>query len=89
MGVAPAAASVNGLPETILNGAATDTAPESVPPPVFVSVKVRSAKVPSATVPKVTVPVGLTEKSDRAMALATLEHALWLPLVSTAITAAL
>jgi len=74
--IVPVPASVKGLPDTTLNGAATDTAPESAPPPVFVRVKVRSADAPRLTVPKLTVPVGLTAKSDRATALAILEHAL-------------
>jgi hypothetical protein len=67
---------VNGLPDTTLKGAATDTAPETAPPPVFESVKVRSAKDPMLTLPKFTVPVGLTAKSIRATPLPTPEHAL-------------
>jgi len=60
----------------MLNGAADDAAPETVPPPVFVTVKTRSAKLPIATLPKFTVPVGLRAKSGRATALATIEQAL-------------
>jgi hypothetical protein len=74
--VPPAPLRVNGLPDTTLKGAVTDAVPESVPPPVFDTVKVRSAKLPRATLPKFTVPVGLTEKSARATALATLEQGL-------------
>jgi len=36
--------------------------------------------------PKFTEPVGLTAKSLRATALAAVEHALWMPAVSTALT---
>jgi len=60
----------------MLNGAAVDAAPETVPPPVFETVKTRSAKLPIFTLPKFTLPVGLTAKSVRATALATLEQAL-------------
>src|SRR5256712_13226643 len=74
--VAPTALRVNGLPDAILKGAATDADPETVPPPVFDTVKVCSAKLPRFTLPKVTVPVGLTANSARAMALAMLEQEL-------------
>jgi predicted transporter len=37
--LAPAPTRVNGLPETILNGAEVDTVPDTVPPPVFDTVK--------------------------------------------------
>jgi len=74
--VVPVPASVNGLPDTTRKGAATETDPESVPPPVFVTVKVRSTDVPRGTVPKLTVPVGLTAKSDRATPLPTAEQEL-------------
>jgi hypothetical protein len=37
--VAPAPTSVNGLPETTRNGAEVDTVPDTVPPPVFDTVK--------------------------------------------------
>jgi len=38
--VAPAPTRLNGLPETTLKGAEIDAAPETVPPPVFDTVKV-------------------------------------------------
>src|SRR3989442_3523258 len=74
--VAPAPLRVNGLPDAILKGAATDAAPETVPPPALDTVKVCSAKLPRFTLPKFTVPVGLTANSARAMALAMLEQEL-------------
>jgi hypothetical protein len=37
--VAPTPSSVNGLPDTMLNGAAVEATPETVPPPVFETVK--------------------------------------------------
>jgi len=74
--VAPAPLRVNGLPDTILKGAATDVDPEIVPPPVFDTVKVCSAKLPRFTLPKFTAPVGLTAKSARATALAMPEQEL-------------
>jgi len=67
---------VNGLPDTILKGAATDADPETVPPPVFDTVRVCSAKLPRFTLPRFTVPVGLTANSARATALAMLEQEL-------------
>ena len=85
--VAPVPTRLNGLPDTILNGAEADAAPETVPPAVFCTVNVRSAKPPRITVPKLTMPVGLTANSNRATALSTgLAQALSLPLVSTAVT---
>jgi len=74
--VVPTALRANGLPDAILKGAATDADPETVPPPVFDTVKVCSAKLPRFTLPKFTVPVGLTANSARAMALAMLEQEL-------------
>jgi len=74
--VAPTPLRVNGLPDTMLKGAPTDALPEMVPPPVFETVTILSAKLPRFTLPKFTVPVGLTAKSVRATALATLEQAL-------------
>jgi len=74
--VAPTPTRVKGLPDTMLNGAEADAAPEIVPPPVFETVKVWSAKPPIFTLPKLTVPVGLTAKSVRAIALATPEQVL-------------
>jgi len=73
--IAPAPLRVNGLPDAILKGAATDADPETVPP-VLDTVKVCSAKLPRFTLPKFTVPVGLTANSARAMALAMLEQEL-------------
>ena len=87
--LAPTPPRVKGLPDTMLKGAEVDAAPETVPPPVFETVKTWSAKRPIVTLPKLTVPVGLTAKSDRATALATLEQALRLPAESTAVTATL
>src|SRR6058998_720942 len=72
--VAPTPPRVNGLPDTMRKGAATDADPETVPPPVFDTVKVFSAKLPRFTLPKFTVPIGLTTKSARATPLATLEQ---------------
>jgi len=73
----------------MLKGAATDTVPETVPPPVLDTVTVWFAELPRFTLPKLTVPVGLTEKSARATALATLEQALSSPAESTALTTTL
>ena len=87
--VAPVPVRVNGLPDTTLNGAATAALPESVPPPVFDTVKTWSLKPPTFTLPKFTVPVGLKANSARATALATLEQALCMPTESTAATATL
>jgi len=74
--LAPTPPRVKGLPDTTLNGAEADAAPETVPPPVLETVKTWSAMLPIFTLPKSTVPIGLTAKSARATALATLEHAL-------------
>jgi hypothetical protein len=87
--VVPTPPSVKGLPDTMLNGAATVVLPETVPPPVFETVKTWSRELPTFTLPKFTVPLGLTAKSVRAAALATPEQALWLPSESTAVTATL
>ena len=38
--VAPAPTRLNGLPETTLKGAGAEAVPETVPPPVFCTVKV-------------------------------------------------
>ena len=56
------------------------------PARVLWTVKVCSAKVPMLTLPKATVVVGVTVISGIAVALATPEHALGLPPVSTATT---
>jgi len=82
----PTPTRVNALPDTMLKEAEVDTVPETVPPPVFDTDKVRSAKLPRFTLPKFTVPVGLTANSIRATALAGVAQALSLPLVSTAVT---
>src|SRR5206468_4293965 len=76
---------LNGLPETILKGAGTDAVPDTVPPTVFCTVRVRSATLPRFTLPKLM--VGLTEKVTRAAALATDEQALSMPPESTAVIA--
>ena len=67
--VALAPVRVNGLPDTMVNGAPTDALPESVPPAEFVTVKTLSAKLSRFTLPKFTVAVGLTVNSVRATAL--------------------
>jgi hypothetical protein len=87
--VAPEPTRVNGLPETMLKGAPTDAVPVTVPVRVFATVRVWVAELPMVTLPKFTVPVGVTPISSAATALATGEHALWLPPVSIAVTATL
>jgi len=84
--VAPTPTRLNEPPDTTLKGAGTDAVPDTVPPPVFCTVKVRSAKLPMFTVPKSTVAVGVTLKSIRATALNAGIHVLSLPLVFTAAT---
>jgi len=86
--VAPLPTRLNEPPDTTLNGADVVALPDTVPPPVFCTVKVWSAVVPMLTLPKSTVPLGVTEKSLRATALPTGEQALSAPLESTAVTAA-
>ena len=51
---------LNGLPERTLKGAEVDIVPETVPEPVFDTVKTRSAEFPILTVPKSTAVVGVT-----------------------------
>jgi hypothetical protein len=85
--VVPTPTRLNELPDTTPNGVELDAVPETVPPLVFCTVKVRSTKLPILAVPKSTVAVGLTLKSPRAVALASGEHELSLPPVSTAVTA--
>ena len=87
--VAPLPTSVKGLPEAIANGAGTVAVPVIVPPRVLVTVKVWVAELPMVTLPKAVVPVGVTVKSTCATPLATPEHVLSLPDVSTAVTATL
>jgi len=77
---------LKGLPDTILKGGEAVTVPDTTPPRVFCTVNVWSTKLPRFTVPKLTVPVGVTERSTWAMALATSEQALSMPLRSTALT---
>jgi len=85
--VAPRPTRLNGLPETMLKGAETDTLPERVPPLVFDTVSTRSAKLPTLTLLKSTVPIGLTANSMRATALPKeVAQVLSLPLSSTAVT---
>jgi hypothetical protein len=71
----------------MLKGAGTDAVPETVPPTVFCTVKLRSATLPRFTLPKSIVLVGLTENVTRAAALATGEQALSMPLESIAVIA--
>jgi hypothetical protein len=79
--------SVNGLPETIVNGGATVAVPDKVPPDGLETVNVRSVELPRLTLPKLTVPLGLTSNSARAAALRVVEQELSFPLVSIAVTA--
>jgi hypothetical protein len=58
--VAFSPATENGLPDTMLKGAGTDTVPDTVPPTRFWIVSVWVAEEPRLTLPKFTVPVGLT-----------------------------
>jgi hypothetical protein len=84
--VAPIPTRVNGLPETMPNGAEVTTVPETVPPAVFCTAKALSTKPPTFTLPKFTMPVGLTAKSGRAIVLGTgVEQALSRPLEFTAL----
>jgi len=84
--VAPVPTRVKGLPETMLKGAGTEAVPVMVPERVLWTVKVWVAKLPTLTLPKAVVPVGVTPISTCATALATEEHELSLPPVSTAVT---
>ena len=87
--VAPDPTRVKGLPETMLNGAPTEAVPVIVPLRVLCTVNVWVAELPMLTLPNATVVVGVTAMSTWATPLATAEHALSLPLVSTAVTATL
>jgi len=71
----------------MVNGGATAALPGTVPPAVLDTVTVCSAELPTFTLPKFTVPLGLTSNSALATALALGEQSLWLPLVSSAVTA--
>jgi hypothetical protein len=82
----PVPTKVNGLPETILNGAETEAVPVTVPARTPCTVKVCVAELPIVTLPKLTLVVGVTAKSTCATALAAGEHALSTPPVSTAVT---
>jgi hypothetical protein len=84
--VAPVPVRVKGLPETMLNGAATEAVPVTVPLRMPWTVKVCVAELPIVTLPKLTVAVGVTAKPACATALAAGEHALSMPPVSTAVT---
>jgi hypothetical protein len=84
--VAPTPDSVKGLPETMLNGAATEAVPVTVALRVPWTVKVCVAELPIVTLPKLTVVVGVTVKPACATALAAGEQALSIPVVSTAVT---
>jgi hypothetical protein len=78
---------VKGLPDTMLYGAETEAVPDTVPPTMFCTVKVRSAEAPRFTLPKFVVPVGLTAKMLRAVALTADVQALSMPPASTAVIA--
>jgi hypothetical protein len=84
--VAPVPTRVKGLPESMLKGGGTNAEPAMVPLLILLTVKVRMAELPIMTLPKLTVPVGATADSPRATALATAEHALSFPPLSTAVT---
>jgi hypothetical protein len=78
---------VKGLPDTMLYGADTEAVPDTVPPTMFCTVKVRSTEVSRFTLPKFVVPVGLTEEALRATALTAGVQALCMPPASTAVSA--
>ena len=82
----PVPTRVNGLPETMLNGAEAEAVPVTVPARAPCNVKVCVAELPIVTLPKLTLVVGVTAKSTCATALAAGEHALSIPPVSTAVT---
>jgi len=73
----------------MLKGADTDAVPVTVPMRVLVTVKVWVAELPMLMLPKFTVAVGAAVMSTWATALATLEHALSVPPVSSAVIATL
>jgi len=87
--VAPEPTRVKGLPETMLNGAATEAVPVTVPVRVLVTVKVWLAELPTLTLPKFVVPAGVTPIEGWATALAAAEQELSLPAVSMAVMATL
>jgi hypothetical protein len=84
----PPGLSENDPPDTMLNGALTLADPETVPPLVFCTVKVRSSAVLSAVDPKAIELAGVTVKSVLATPLAVGEQALSFPLPSMAVTRA-
>jgi len=73
----------------MLNGAATEADPVTVPVRVLLTVKVCVTELPMLTLPKLVVPAGVTPISSAATALARVEHELSLPAVSTAVMATL
>jgi hypothetical protein len=85
--VAPTPTRVKGLPDTILKGAPTEAEPVMVPERVLWTVNVWVAELPTLTFPKFTVVVGVAAMVVCATALATGEHELSFPTVSTAVTA--
>ena len=78
------AARVKDAPDTMLNGEPTLAPPDTLAPLVFWTVNVRSRSAPRRRLPKFTAPVGDTLRAPLATPLAVGEHALWLPLRSTA-----
>ena len=76
---------LKGLPDRIVNGAATDAVPLT-PSRLAVTWKVCSVKLPMLTLPKATVVVGVAAISGFARALTGVVHALAFPPVSTATT---
>ena len=84
----PPGAREKEAPDTILNGAPTLAAPEMLALLALCTVKVRSTVPLTATLPKLVVADGATSKVGCATPLAELEHALSLPLMSTAVTRA-
>src|SRR4030095_14685978 len=74
--VAPLPARVNGLPDTMLKGAPTETEPVTVPERTLWIVNVWVAELPTLTLPKPTVPVGVTETLSCATPLTAGEQAL-------------
>jgi hypothetical protein len=71
--------------DVTLKGAPALTATEVLAPLVFCTVKVRSAVPPIVTLPKLLLPDGVTARVGWATPVAAPEHALSLPLVSTAV----
>jgi hypothetical protein len=80
------APSEKDAPEVMLNGAPTLAVTARLAGLVFRTVKVRSAVPLIVTLPKLLLAEGVTSRAGCATPLAALEHALSLPLVSTAVT---